>query len=89
MGAIISPMTKFLGSPIGSVIVRSVRVYLQGLLGFLIAGQSGAAVLEYGDFLHRLGFAASLAVAPAVVSFVQNLVELFTKLDEKQPQLRG
>ncbi len=76
------------------VAVRTGRVYLQSLVGFLIAGGTGAAAavgvnLPVGDFGKLMLASASLAVAPAVISLIQNTIELLGKLDTSNPQLRG
>lgn len=81
--------TKFLQTPGGTIIVRTVRSYLQGLVGFLVAGVSGVAVIAAPDFFLTLQNAASLALAPAVVALLQNTIELLAKIDESKPALRG
>lgn len=67
-------------------LVRTVRTYLQGLVGFLMAGGTGAAdavgvPLPAHDFLALLGVSAGLAVAPAIIALLQNAVELLSKLE--------
>ena len=73
--------------------VRALRVYLQGLVGFLTANLTGATTavtgVAVGDFGHQLTIAASLAVAPAVLSLLTNGIELLAKLDQSHPTLRA
>lgn len=83
-------------SPFLAVLVRFARTYLQGLIGFLLLGIAAApvaaglgVVLPPGDFFAAVKAAAGLALAPAVISLLQNLVELLGKLDEKFPRLRA
>lgn len=75
-------------------LVRTARVYLQTLVGVLIAGGTGLAgavgvQMPAGDFSRMLISAASLAVAPAAVTFIQNVIELLAKLDTLKPTLRA
>lgn len=78
-------------APIKLVLVRVVRTYLQSLLGLLTAGMAGGAagMIPFTDFQDLLVKSASLAIAPAVVSAIQNILEILTKLDETKPELRG
>jgi hypothetical protein len=76
------------------VLVRTARVYAQSLLGFLTAaglGATGAVGVKMptGDFLHLFGACAGLALAPAVFTLIQNVVELLAKLDVTRPTLRA
>jgi hypothetical protein len=77
------------------VLVRAVRTYLQALVGFLVVGFAAGLIpfvdnpIAATDFVHKLGGAASLAVAPAVISILQNAIELLGKLDVHNPRLRG
>jgi hypothetical protein len=77
------------------VLVRTARVYLQSLAGFIIAGGTGlveAATdvkMPIGNFLQLLIASASLAVAPAALTLLQNAVELLAKFDETRPTMRG
>lgn len=75
-------------------LVRCCRVYLQSLVGFLLAGVSGLAdaagvTIPAEDFAHKLVIAGSLAVAPAAISLIQNIIELLAKLDATNPTLRA
>lgn len=68
------------------IAIRTARTYLQALVGFLVAGGTGAAAavgvnMPAGDFLQLLGSAASLAVAPAAIALLHNAVELLGELD--------
>lgn len=83
-------------TPVAQVLVRFSRTYLQGLVGFLLlslAAKPVAAglgvVVPVGDFWGAVQVAAGLALAPAVISLLQNLVELLAKLDESFPKLRA
>lgn len=73
--------------------VRALRVYLQGLVGFLTANTTGATEavtgIPVGDFGNQIIIAASLAVAPAVLSLLMNITELLARLDQTAPKLRG
>jgi hypothetical protein len=75
-------------------LVRAVRVYLQTLLALLTVAGSGAAsaigvTLTAPDFWHVLLACASIAVAPAAISLIQNSIELLAKLDATNPSLRA
>ena len=85
-------------SRLRQALIRTVRTYLQALVGFLVAGGVGAAdpidlaqavgvQMPTNAFFGLLISAAGLAVAPAVVSFIQNMIELLTALDK--PQIRA
>lgn len=70
--------------PMIIVLVRAARTFLQVLVGLLTAGATGmgSGVLPVGDFATLLKVSASLAVAPAVVSIIQNVIELLAKMDQ-------
>lgn len=75
-------------------LIRGSRVYLQSLVGFLVAAGTGAASavgvnLPVGDFGQLLLSSASLAIAPAVISLLQNSVEILTRLDTTTPEMRA
>jgi hypothetical protein len=76
------------------VLIRVARVYLQSVLGFLIATSSGA-VTELGvslppkDFYGLLLTCSILGLAPATISLIQNTIEIFTQLDTSNPSLRA
>ena len=74
--------------------IRVLRTYLQGLVGFLLAAGTGAAAavgvnMPVGDFGSLLVQSASLAVAPAVIGALQNIIELLARMDTSAPQLRA
>lgn len=74
------------------IAIRASRVYLQSLVGFLLAGSTGlaeAAGVPLGQFGNLLGTAATMAVAPAVLSLLMNAIEFLTKLDMTNPGLRA
>lgn len=75
-------------------LVRCCRVYLQSLVGFLVATGTGATAaagltMPMTDFYHVLATSASMAVAPAAISLIQNVIELLAKLDATNPTLRA
>jgi hypothetical protein len=83
-------------TPFAQALVRFARTYLQGLVGFLLLALTARPVLATvgvvilpGDFLDAIKTAAGLAVAPAVISLLQNFIEILTLLDEKFPKLRA
>lgn len=74
------------------VLVRCARVYLQSLLGFLMADSTGLAAavgIPLDKFGGALWVAATLAVAPATISLVQNIIEILTNIDVNSPALRA
>ena len=78
----------------GQVIVRVLRTYLQGLLGFILtlaspAGEAVGIKLPAMDFAGILVTSASLAIAPAAIAAIQNAIEILTQLDVTQKKLRA
>lgn len=74
------------------VLVRAARTYIQALLGFLTASQSGLAAavgIPIGEFGNQFYVAATLAVAPTVIAFLMNLGEILSDLDVNRPRLRA
>lgn len=74
------------------VTIRVVRTYLQSLLGFLGATAIGAIPtnpLAPQDAWQRIALAAGLALFPAFVAAIQNVLELLGQLDARNPELRG
>jgi hypothetical protein len=74
--------------------VRVTRTYLQSLLGFLAAGGIGISTetvkaLGVTDFSSLFLASASLAIAPAVVSLLQNAIEILSQLDAAYPKARA
>lgn len=74
--------------------VRVLRTFLQSWLGFIIGVGTGAADavgihVPVGDFLNLLLQSAGLAVAPAVISLLQNAIELLAKMDVTAPERRA
>jgi len=74
--------------------VRVLRTYLQSLVGFVLAVSTGAAAgvginLAVGDFGDLMLKSAGLAVAPAMMSLLQNAIEILTSLDQSHPQARA
>jgi hypothetical protein len=83
-------------TPLAQVLVRALRTFLQSLVGFLIVVMAGRTIIDNvgvmipaTDFLDALKIAASLAVAPTVISFIQNLIELLARVDESFPKARA
>lgn len=83
-------------TPLLQVVVRGLRTYVQGLIGFLLLGLAGRPALEGlgvvippGDFLDALRLAGGLAFAPTVISVLQNLGELLLRLDQSLPKWRA
>jgi hypothetical protein len=74
-------------------VVRTLRTYLQTFVGIIAAESSGIAdalgvtLIPAHDFGHLLATAGGLSLAPAVIAFLQNAVELLTKLDN--PEFRA
>lgn len=80
------------------IVVRAARVYFQSFWGMLTAAGLGAVAINHGLDGHMTtpvgGWqvfltAAYLALFPAAASVIHNAAELFTKLDEKFPQMRA
>ncbi len=76
------------------VLVRACRVYLQSLVGLMTTFLSGAAhaagvQMSATDFWGTLVTCAGLAIAPAGMSALTNILELFNRWDETAPQLRA
>lgn len=76
------------------VLIRVARTYLQSLVGFILAAGSGAADavgvnMPANDFVGLLYACASLSVAPAVISLLQNGIEILSRLDTSSPKLRA
>ena len=77
--------------PFQLVAVRVLRTYLQSMLGLLTAGLAGGAagMIPFTDFQDLFIKSASLAIAPTVVSAIQNILEILAKWDSTKPELRG
>lgn len=76
------------------VLVRTLRVYVQSLAGFLTASATGYAAsvgvqVDAKSFWGLVTVSASLAVAPAVFTLLQNVGELLAKLDNVRPTFRA
>jgi hypothetical protein len=83
-------------APWAQVLVRFVRSFLQGLVAFLLLGLAAKPTMEGlgvvvppGDFIEALKVAAGLALAPSVISLIQNAIELLARVDERFPKLRA
>jgi hypothetical protein len=80
--------------PVAQVLVRAVRAYLQAFLGIATALQTGYAHkvgvdFDTHDLTQVIVKSAAIALAPVFFTIVQNMIELFAKLDETYPQLRA
>ena len=74
------------------VLVRFARTYIQSLLGTYATLTSGIPEqmgLNLNEFGNTFYLAAVFAVAPAVISLLQNTLEFLIKLDTSAPRLRG
>lgn len=82
------------------IAIRTIRTYLQSLVGFLVAGGTGAVEalgdmvgvdvhLPARDFMDLFLVSASMSLAPAVISLLQNTVELLSELEKDKPELRA
>lgn len=82
-------------APTKIVIIRVLRTYFQSLLGFLGATAIGVLPPVLGDPVDpntawsKIVTAAGLALFPAFISLIQNILELLAKADEKLPELRA
>lgn len=78
-------------SPLVALVVRFGNVFATTLLGLLTAAISpaGAKLLGAHDFGTLLFNCASLALAPACVDLLKNLVTIFGNLEHKYPLLTG
>lgn len=76
--------------PVALVAVRCTRVYVQTLLGLLSAGGLGMVPgWTPGELAVNVTQAATLSLAPVVFTFLQNTLELLTRLDERAPRWRA
>jgi hypothetical protein len=78
---VLVPMTK-----LRQIAVRTVRTYLQSLVGFLLVTGTGVSEavginIPATDFAQLLLNSAGLSLAPAVIALLQNLIELMSDLD--------
>ncbi len=78
------------------VAIRSLRAYVQNLLGFILAVGTGAAAasgvglnMPAANFGNLLLASAGLALGPTVICMLQNTLEILTKLDVTNPEIRA
>jgi hypothetical protein len=76
------------------ILVRAARCYVQTLVGLLTAVGTGLAkdigvTLSAPDFAQTLLTCAGIALAPAIISLLQNSLELLAKLDATAPAMRA
>lgn len=77
------------------VAVRTARTFLQAFLAAFIAGLGGPLVPGVSDVLppgqvgEKLLAAAYIAALAALITLVQNSIELMAKADESLPELRA
>lgn len=76
-------------TPLASILVRSLRVFLQTMLGLMTAGTVAPTSLNAHSFWELVIKCASLSVAAAGICALQNFVELLGRLDQKFPLWRG
>lgn len=77
-------------SPLRVIAIRTARVYVQSVLGFLSTGITGLdAGLMPHEFAARVKVAALLSLSIAGMTAGQNFLELLGKLDQKYPELRA
>lgn len=77
-------------SPLRMIMTRVVRVYLQSVTGIVSAGLAGGdGGLLPDDFYALFVTACKMSVAIGGITALQNFVELFTKLDQKYPEIRA
>lgn len=83
------PATKAVPmSPIAIIGVRVARTALQSFLGIL-TGMMVTDLIPHTDFLDLFIKAASLSVAPIVLSALHNAAELLAAIDVSNPRLRA
>jgi hypothetical protein len=83
-------------SPLAQAGVRGLRTYIQCLLGFLVSALASKPALESvgvivppSDFLPILVTSAGFALAPTVLAFGWNLVEILNQWDARFPKTRA
>lgn len=80
-------------SPILSIFVRCLRVFLQSILGGATGIQAvsatGIVTLPPLDFWMSVKVGAAIGLCSAFYCFCQNSVELLARIDQKLPQFRG
>lgn len=70
--------------------VRILRVWLQSFLGLLTVDGLGLVDLAPpGEAFAQMWTVAGIALAPAAVALLQNLLEFLTKLDVKTPGIHA
>lgn len=77
------PMT-----PLAIVGVRIARTFIQSFLGILTAMMT-TDLIPHKDFLDLCIKAASLALAPTIISLLQNALELLSEIDISNPRWRA
>jgi hypothetical protein len=90
----LSKVVVVLMTPLRIIATRALRVYLQTLIGLLSAFGLGVAAdvgvtMAPGTFWTTLVACMGLSIAPAVMSILQNTLELLAKADATMPQLRA
>jgi hypothetical protein len=82
-------------SPLLILVVRTFRAFLQSLAGmltasgFVAATGVGAQTLIVHDFWSALYACTLISLCVAMVAFIQNLLELVSKLDQSLPAWRA
>lgn len=75
-------------TPLAALVVRVLVVFLQTLLGLLTAGMT-TTIIPATDFRDLVVKCASLSIAAAGICLLQNLITLFSKLEQRFPLLRA
>ena len=76
-------------NPISLLAVRVLRTYVQTLLGILTIAALPQTLIQFKDFTDLLIQASVVSLAPALISLLQNVLEVLAKLDQTKPELRG
>jgi len=84
-------------TPLAAIIVRAIKAYLQTLVGLMTAAGFGVEIgtvpagtsgfLEL--FLAKLAACSTIALVPAGMSVLSNLLILFTQLGDRFPTLKA
>lgn len=73
------------------ILIRGGRVFAQTFMGFFTLSATGLVKMttDSGDVMGNIKAAGIGAIASALFTIGQNIVELLTKLDQKNPTWRG
>jgi hypothetical protein len=77
-------------SPLRVIVTRTLRVYIQAILGIVTAGMTGAdGGLLPEDFVALVLMAGRMSVAVGGFTALQNIAELLARMDQKYPEFRA